>query len=129
MIRSHPLLDALRREARRGSDVVIYRHGIRRNYILAETNGQVTREIAVLPNWPRLTQLQMRGLVRQLRPLPNTRRAREKLITQQVDARRERVRNSGRFSREMMFNVQKRTKGVKKDHPSINWSKIPGEGI
>lgn len=123
------VLNQLRRQAHRGKEVVVYRHAGTRNFILAETNGRVTREIAVLYGWPRLSQLVMRGLVRSLRPLPNTQRAKNRLIKASLDKKAVHVRDLGRFKRELMARVQRVTKGTKKDHPAIKWKQIKGEGV
>ena len=108
---------------------MVFRHEKTRQYILAETNERVVREIAVLAGWPRISSVRMRSLVAQLRPFPGRHRVRVKKLQKHNDEHRERARNAGRTMRELMANVRSKTKGTKKDHPSINWPKIKGEGV
>lgn len=129
LIPNSPLLQKLRRDAKRGSEVILYRDRDSGNHILAETNGNITRELAVIPGYPRPTSKKYWGLVRQLRPHPKTMRTRSKLLRRILDDKRENQRNKGRFVREFMHEVQSKMKGVKKDHPAMNWPKIPGEGV
>ena len=128
-IRDHPVLTALRAMAKRGKEVVVYRHAWTGNYVLAETNGRITRELAVLRGWPRIPEQRMRELAAQLRPLPGTVRKKNKVVQDSLQEKSDRQRNLGRFRRELQARIRSKVHGLKKDHPSLVWPKIPGEGV
>jgi len=128
-ITSHRVLDFLRKKARRGKEVIVFRHSKTRNYILAETNGRVVREVAVIPGWPNVSASTMQQLVKQLRPMRGVITAKNKLIVDSLRKKKERIRDLGRFRRELMARVRRGMKGVNRDHPSIKWPEIRGEGV
>lgn len=129
MIKSHPFLTEIRKATKRGTEVVIYRHKKTGNYILAETNGRVVREIAVLKGFPTIGKERFQQLCAQLRPLPYRQRNRNRELVKQTNNLLESNRNKGRFLREHTFNMRKAAKGNMKSHPMLNWPTIKGEGI
>jgi hypothetical protein len=129
IIRSHPVLTALRKNARRGPEVVIFQHKHTRNFILAETDGRTMREIATLHGWPHLRQDRMRELIKQLRPMRGVHKAKQRILMNYVDARREKYRNIGRETRVMNRRFRDCLPKAQQDHPAYNWSEIKGEGI
>ena len=129
IIRDHPVLTALRNKAKRGKEVIVYRHAYSGNFILAETNGRITRELAVLSGWPRIPEQRMRELATQLRPLPGTVGRKNKMVKDSLDEKANKQRDLGRFRRELQARIRSKVRGQNKDHPSLVWPKIPGEGV
>lgn len=127
---SHPILLRLRKEAKRGNEIVIYRHGLAGTFVLAETDGRITREIEELKGFPHISLTKIRELAARLRPVPGRHKTRMELIGKEIHQKRERSRNFGRFKRELMVRIRRKLHGTKRDHPSIAWPYVvKGEGV